>query len=693
MKKYWLSFIIINISIYSCLSAIENREVTARDATHTKKASQDVSPELNIKIDEWMKLLYSEDPAIRTSAIISLLGLNIPTVYDSLIDVLKNSENDDVRISLIKAFGFAGDDNRALDCMIDLLASESEAVRIASANALGNIRTENAIKEMKDVLLNTRKPIESRILITHALAKTHSREAVEPLISLLESDNNDLQMAVHDALVEITKQSNGKAKSFWQEWWDRNKVKTREQWLEDIVDKLEEGFKKLKAENSLLRDEIVDKTIKILKTRKEKDDIRQLIDALKSEYQEVRIFAAGELANHKDPEVIKVFVDLISDNDTEIRVLAVNVLGKIGNVPELKYLISALQDKEISVRESAARALGKLSKKEVGYDLLSALSDPANIVVCAAAESLGELRVTEAVEPLISLFSNRDPKVRESAIVAIGKFQDKRTIDPLINALNDDEERVRWYAADSLGKIGSKKAVLHLITLLSDESARVRESTATALGQIGDESAVEPLIKLLEDRDDRVAEKAADVLLSIECKSFELFDNIINAFYAGEDYKRAKEILEKQINNYDNIPEYGHALWQNKLKLAKLYYSLNNCQKAILIYEELVMHFDNDMEIKHEFVHCLKELKQYDKLLSFFSLWVEDLLTDNHLWWREIYKIVEKYFTDGNFDRVRAIIDGFEKKTPYMGGPELKSRFYDLKKQSMETMLPQNTKS
>ena len=119
MKKYWLSFIIINISIYGCLLAIENREATARDIKFAKKTSQDASPELNIKIDEWMKLLYSEDPAIRTSAIISLLGLNIPTVDDSLIDILKNSDNDDVRISLIKAFGFAGDDNRSLDCMID----------------------------------------------------------------------------------------------------------------------------------------------------------------------------------------------------------------------------------------------------------------------------------------------------------------------------------------------------------------------------------------------------------------------------------------------------------------------------------------------------------------------------------------------------------------------------------------------
>ncbi len=680
--------VLASISICSCLTVAEYRVVDAREVSSSKKRSQDISPELRIKIDEWMKLLYSDDSAIRTSAVISLLGLNLPTVYDSLIEILENSDNDDVRISLIKAFGFAGDDSRALDCMIDLLASENEEMRVASADALGNIRTKKAIEEMVDVLLDDGKSIESRILVTGALAKTRSREAVEPLINILETDNNDLQIAAHDALVEITKQSNGRAKSFWQEWWDRNKVKTREQWLEDIVDKLEGGFKKLKEENNLLKDEIVDKTIQILKTNKDSDNIRPLIDALESEYQAVRIYAAGELANHNEPEVVKVFVDLISDDDTEIRVLAVNVLGKIGDVSELKNLILALQDKETRVRESAARSLGRLGKKEAVFDLLSALSDPANSVVCAAAEALGELKADEAVEPLVNLFANKDPKIRESAIVALGKFQDKRAIDPLINSLKDEDERVRWYAADTLGKTGTKKAVIPLIALLSDESARVRESTAAALGLIGDESAVEPLIKLLKDTDNRVAEKAADVLLSIESKSFVLLESIVNAFNAEEDYKRVKEMLEKQINNFEGLPEYEHALWQSKKRLAKLYFSSNDCQKATPLYEELVVHFDKDTEIKFELVHCLKEAKQYDKLLSVLSLWIESLSVDNRMWWAEIYEIIGWYFEEGSFERVRTLVDDFEKKNPHLGGAELKSKFFTLRKKSIAVMSP-----
>ncbi len=172
MKRSYLSFfLLINILTYGCLVIIENKAVDAKPVKHVKKTFQDITPELQIKIDEWMKLLYSDDSAIRTSAIISLLGLNLPAIYDSLVDILINSENDDVRISLLKAFGFTGGD-KALDSMIELLNSEKETIRTASANALGNIRTRIAIEKMIYVLLNIRKPTNSRILITGALAKT-----------------------------------------------------------------------------------------------------------------------------------------------------------------------------------------------------------------------------------------------------------------------------------------------------------------------------------------------------------------------------------------------------------------------------------------------------------------------------------------------------------------------------------------
>jgi HEAT repeat protein len=378
---------------------------------------------------------------------------------------------------------------------------------------------------------------------------------------------------------------------------------------------------------------------------------------------------------------------LISDSDSDIRVLAAKTLGEFGDDLGLKPLTQALKDKDAKVRKSAAKALGKLGNKEAAVDLLEALSDSENSVKCAVAEALGEIEAHDAVETLITLLLDKDPEVKESVIVALGKIRDERSTDSLISSLRDEEERVRWYAADSLGKVGKKKAVLPLIALLSDPSARVRESAAAALGQIGDESAVEPLIKLLKDTDDRVVEKAASALLSNEYKNFDVYDKIANAMYEEEDYKRTIIILERQIENFKNLPEYSTPLWQSRVKLAKSYFYLTNFHKAIPIYEELVLHFEEDAEIKHELVQCLRETKQNDRLLELFSLWINVLQTDNGPWWNGVFEVVAEYFEDANYEKVKEVVDSFEKKYQYMGGVELRDKFYGFRERSEEKLI------
>ncbi|MDR4505900.1 MAG: HEAT repeat domain-containing protein [Candidatus Scalindua sp.] len=687
MKKRYFSFFVF-ITVFFCGSfiTIAIKRADAEGFAKIESRTHDISPDLKIKIDEWMKLLYSEDTVTRSSAIISLLGLNIPAIYDSLIGILRNSSDDEIRISLIKAFGFSGDD-KALDCIIEMLASEKEIIRNASADALGKIKTDRAIDKMASLLLNPKTPISSRKLIAGAFAKTCSRNAVKPLINLLESDSEELRIAAREALVKITKLSDGNTTTYWQEWWDRNKVKTREQWLEDMVDKLEEKIKKMTIQNDKLTSEIVQKTIDMLKTREEKGETRQYLDAMKSEYPEVRIFAANKLVVHKDQEVINAFIDLISDSDSEIRALAAKALGEFGDDSGLKSLTQALKDKDARVRKSAAKALGKLGNKDAEVDLLEALSDSDNSVKCAVAETLGEMEAHGAVEALINYLSDKDPKVKESVIVALGKIRDVRSTESLIVSLKDEEERVRWYAADSLGKIGEKKAVLPIISLLSDPSARVRESAATALGQIGDESAVGPLIKLLKDIDDRVVEKAVSALLSNEYKKFEVYDKIADAMYDEKDYKRTVIILERQIETFDNLPEYSTPLWQSRAKLAKSYLQLTNFHKAIPVYEELLLHFGEDEEIKHELVQCLQETKQNDRLLELFFLWIANVQTDNSPWWYGVFEVVENFFEDGNYVRVKEVVDFLEKKHEYMGGVELSSRFSDLREKSEKKLL------
>jgi hypothetical protein len=59
------------------------------------------------------------------------------------------------------------------------------------------------------------------------------------------------------------------------------------------------------------------------------------------------------------------------------------------------------------------------------------------------------------------------------------------------------------------------------------------------------------------------------------------------------------------------------------------------------------------------------------------------------VWWPEICEVIEGLFKEGSFGKVRTLVDDFEKKNPYLGGSELKSRFNDLRKKSIAGMSPQ----
>ena len=63
--------------------------------------------ELRRKLEEWTEQLHSNDPTIRSSAAVSLLGLNLLDAQEPLVKILKDrKENEEAQVSIVKAFGF-----------------------------------------------------------------------------------------------------------------------------------------------------------------------------------------------------------------------------------------------------------------------------------------------------------------------------------------------------------------------------------------------------------------------------------------------------------------------------------------------------------------------------------------------------------------------------------------------------------
>lgn len=644
--------------------------------------------ELRRKLDEWTGQLHSHDPTIRSSAAVSLLNLNLLNAQEPLVRILKDArEREDVKISVIRAFGFARDD-RATDILISLLDSDSAEIQNAVVETLGELKTPHSILMISEAMLDPQRSLNAKMLLAKALGNTNDRDAIEPLIKMLAAEDPGLREVAKKSLEKITKLSSSNDPAWWNKWWELNKTKTREQWLEDLVVKQEEHEKHLESKIEEIKLEVAQKSIKLLETRPDKTDPKPLIEALRSDYPEVKIFAAKELVKLKDPSVVEVLIQAISDTSEEVRIEAIQALGDLGDERAVKPLVDAMDDESLAVREKTARSLGKLGKQEAGDALILSLSKNTDLsIVCATIEALGQIGESRAVDPLLGFLTHKESQIRECTAAALGKLRDSRAVDALIAALNDEQERVRWYAADSLGKIGNPVGVDSLMKLLSDTSARVRESAVTALGQIGNEQAIESLIKALQDSDKRVAEQAAESLSTIKKMNFDSMDTVATTFYVNKDYKRAEYLLEKQIAEYSNQPELQEKVSQTKIKLAKTLFALRDWQKALGLYEELVKQFPNDNTLKPELIQCLKETKQFDRALEWCSGWVKENPENKPWCWQSRLDIAKTMFAQERYEKVKSLIDGLKVEDPDFGGEPFKASFLELGEQSSENLV------
>ena len=353
MKVTFYKILIVSVtltSMFGC-TALPRKAVV-------EKGEPKTDLELRRKLEEWTEQLHSNDPTIRSSAAVSLLGLNLLDAQEPLVKILKDrKENEEAQVSIVKAFGFTRDD-RATDSMIELLDSESIPLQTAAAETLGMLKTRTSIRKMSEAMLDPQRSSNIKLLLAKGLGNTNNRDAVEPLIKMLATNDRGLREVAKKSLEKITKQADGNDPAWWKQWWIRNKSKTREQWLEDIVLKQEENTKQFESKCEQLKLEIAQKSIKLLELRPDKSDPKPLIEAIRSESPEVRIFAAKELVKSKDPSVIDVLIDATSDKQEDVRIEVIQTLGEIADERAVKPLVYTLGDESLVVREKSAKALG-----------------------------------------------------------------------------------------------------------------------------------------------------------------------------------------------------------------------------------------------------------------------------------------------------------------------------------------------
>lgn len=91
-------------------------------------------------------------------------------------------------------------------------------------------------------------------------------------------------------------------------------------------------------------------------------------------------------------------------------------------------LLEALRSDLEDVRILAASALGEAGDPGAGGALVEALADPSPNVAAAAADAVGELGYAPALDPLSELSRTGEFWVRAAAVVALGRLEDERAI-------------------------------------------------------------------------------------------------------------------------------------------------------------------------------------------------------------------------------------------------------------------------
>lgn len=338
----------------------------------------------------------------------------------------------EIRLLAIKALKDIG--STATDFLLNGLLDHSAGIRYAAADALGELRTFQAVQPLINVLHDSNAVVRSSAAT--ALGRIGNAKSVQPLIQCLQDgdarvvDASAMALAeIGDAsavqpLIEMLGSSDHKQRIASQKALKRFGGPA----LDALTLTLTLGNDHARFGAITVLGEISDKrTLPALITalsdidayvvqaarmailKYGSDAVPQLINLLKSNDQKLKAVAANlivELSESMQPALVTA----IHSWDEELREQAVNILGRIAKPWVEMYLITALQDASVSVRFAAAQSLGRIRAPKATGPLTESLGDPNEYVRDAAAKALKEIQA-QGKTPAIGKDKFTPPKI------------------------------------------------------------------------------------------------------------------------------------------------------------------------------------------------------------------------------------------------------------------------------------------
>ncbi len=459
-------------------------------------------------LELYIEALRSGDPNIRAAAVAALQAMGKEAVA-YLIEALKDPYYG-VRIAAAEALGEIKDKS-AVDALILLCADAREDVRIAAACALGSIGDHRSIRPLIRLFKDNYHGV--RVAASDAAA-TFGRNALGPLEEAFDDPVPAIRMTAAKAIGTI---GAGESVPALIEHLGDPAPEVRWSIARALAGfgplAVEPLFLVLKRGKKDMRLAAIDALWEVPGERADE----ALIYASSDEDGDVRERATAALRKRHVINVWRLALGTqIREEESTRRTgrsthLEDEKAFEASGQQEIDSLIVALKDKAWNAQLGTATRLIMMGRPAVD-GLIRALRNENPEIQTAAAGLLGEMRET-AVAPLMDALDDSDRFVRLVAARNLGKIGNKRAIEALIASLHrEPDSEVRATVAEALGYMGSRQAIEPLALALQDRDEAVKIAAARSLGYMGDNRALEPLILALSDVDGRVRHAALEAL-------------------------------------------------------------------------------------------------------------------------------------------------------------------------------------
>lgn len=401
-----------------------------------------------------------------------------------------SGESRNLKMGAIEALGKIRD-TRAIPPLVQILVKERD-YRDYTSDALGNIGAPS-VPHLLRYINHKDDGVKFSVIMT--LGKTHSKEAVMPLIWLFMEDDENICALSSRALTELGEPA---VAPLGELLFSKNIHTILKHKILRILRNIKDpnAVELILQSSDRVKSEVWQQAREELIKVDYPEAIPVLLEGLRQKRRDIS-YASFLTLNRSDANIEYPLIELLNNENPKTREYAIYLLFKYAHPNAADPIIKRLKDNSPDVRFAAARYLGRLGIFRAVIPLAEAINSGNTMANNEILENLKILNDKRCVEILVNKYGTSDRIMKILIIMTLGSLKDDRVMNLLIRELKNSEPGIKRTAVGALGDLGDRRACAALLECMVNPE--VKEDCIKSIGKIGDSRTADKLIEMLED--------------------------------------------------------------------------------------------------------------------------------------------------------------------------------------------------